>query len=794
MSVPRSHSTVRQANPLNVPRPTLDVLGTPRIMYAAAPLVVPMTLQLSSLSLRAIVVLVVSRQKGITLVFKNDPLESVNVSSSFDGVESVAGFIQQEIEGQLREAFRSDLPSIIHRLSQKWLSGEVQSAAEDTKTLNSKGRVVKGFEKDAKIETRTAYDAGHREGQPGRRKSRGRHLTTKMGSTSISGDSESIDSEADTTFSSLNGSSVPSARRRSNGRKAAGHAPRSQTPMRDSALESVPESIEHYDPTYGLRPESFPQHAGFTKYQRLVRSNSSGRGLGDVLHNSSEDENSDFEGDRTGEGSFDFDIIGLRDLVEDAEHTAVPDWVGTPAVKRGHSHRATQSLDSLGRLPFGAGLETIPAVGGGTITRPRVLHTQSQMRSRTASSGSLSAHGSPSTSTTRVPGSSSSTIGDLLGSPPSFRQMIEDRQDFARNRPYAASGTSTPRFPFPKIDPVSPPMLAGSAPLLSRRGSTMSALARNRSPHRMHRSNLSFSSMASAGAETTAQRGSSMFPSAMASTYSSPPSSVPSPQQSSVPVAAEEPEEVYPPPRPDVIDLLSRSPSSVLENSFAEDLSITVSPTGNDSCAHLATLTHSNHTLSPFTRNHEHFAARSSPHVLNRLAGTAPLGTAHIGRSNSFMGSSAGIVSGTSAAAGNGPGTPSGDTVPIKANRKRLHRLGSANVAHQQQQQQQSQQEQHQQQSRPDFAQYDRSTGQRGSSLSYARSSSTPPGTASRSGSSSRIRVTGTSLGGGDIGPGWRSHSGPARAPSELSDYFPSSVPDALASFRRRMAGTSGGM
>lgn len=82
-----------------------------------------MTLRLSKLHLRAILILVVSASKGITLVFKNDPLQNVDVSSTFDSVEVIRGYLQQEIEGQLREMFREHLPSIIHRLSQKWFSG-----------------------------------------------------------------------------------------------------------------------------------------------------------------------------------------------------------------------------------------------------------------------------------------------------------------------------------------------------------------------------------------------------------------------------------------------------------------------------------------------------------------------------------------------------------------------------------------------------------------------------------------------------------------------------------------------
>ncbi|PWN41099.1 hypothetical protein IE81DRAFT_337899 [Ceraceosorus guamensis] len=122
-------STKVQANPLapsSRPDTSLGIFpeSDRGILFAAAPLIVPMQLRLSAVRLRAIVVLVVSRQKGITLVFKNDPLESVDVSSTFDSVAVIQKYLQSEIEGQLREMFREDLPGIIHRLSQKWLSGE----------------------------------------------------------------------------------------------------------------------------------------------------------------------------------------------------------------------------------------------------------------------------------------------------------------------------------------------------------------------------------------------------------------------------------------------------------------------------------------------------------------------------------------------------------------------------------------------------------------------------------------------------------------------------------------------
>lgn len=96
----------------------------PSILAADRPLVVPMLLRISDLKLRGIVVLVVSKTKGITLVFKNDPLESIVVSSTFDSITSVRNFLQREIEKQLRNLFQEDLPVMIHNLSLRYLQSE----------------------------------------------------------------------------------------------------------------------------------------------------------------------------------------------------------------------------------------------------------------------------------------------------------------------------------------------------------------------------------------------------------------------------------------------------------------------------------------------------------------------------------------------------------------------------------------------------------------------------------------------------------------------------------------------
>ena len=55
-------------------------------------------------------------------MFRNDPLESLKVSSTFDAIPFVREYLQKEIEGQLRTLLMDEVPVIIHRLSQRlWL-------------------------------------------------------------------------------------------------------------------------------------------------------------------------------------------------------------------------------------------------------------------------------------------------------------------------------------------------------------------------------------------------------------------------------------------------------------------------------------------------------------------------------------------------------------------------------------------------------------------------------------------------------------------------------------------------
>jgi distribution and morphology protein 34 len=97
---------------------------------------------------------VVDRTKGVTLSFKNDPLDSVLVSSTFDSLPSVQKFLQQAIENQLRQVFAEDLPGIIHEMSLKYINGEKNTRppkhndqAHLGRSLYTKEGNVEGFQR-----------------------------------------------------------------------------------------------------------------------------------------------------------------------------------------------------------------------------------------------------------------------------------------------------------------------------------------------------------------------------------------------------------------------------------------------------------------------------------------------------------------------------------------------------------------------------------------------------------------------------------------------------------------------
>ena len=115
-----------QANPLNTFLSTKPSFASPGPLAAGSGLTIPLQITLSEIRLSGFVILVFNKQKGITLVFRNDPLESLKVSSTFDSIPFVRNYLQKTIEEQLRVLFIEDLPVIIHKLSLRVFNSEYE--------------------------------------------------------------------------------------------------------------------------------------------------------------------------------------------------------------------------------------------------------------------------------------------------------------------------------------------------------------------------------------------------------------------------------------------------------------------------------------------------------------------------------------------------------------------------------------------------------------------------------------------------------------------------------------------
>ena len=75
-------------------------------------------------------------------MFRNDPLESLKVSSTFDSIPFVRDYLQKEIEGQLRTLLMDEVPAIIHRLSLRLWVPEQQARQDEELSTDAHNLVM----------------------------------------------------------------------------------------------------------------------------------------------------------------------------------------------------------------------------------------------------------------------------------------------------------------------------------------------------------------------------------------------------------------------------------------------------------------------------------------------------------------------------------------------------------------------------------------------------------------------------------------------------------------------------
>jgi mitochondrial distribution and morphology protein 34 len=612
-----------QANPLNHRKNEMSDLlgGSSGILAAHQPLVVPMLLRLSQFRLNSYVVLVLSKQKGCTLVFKTDPLQNVEVSSTFDSIAVIQSFIQREIEDQLREMFREDLPSIIHRLSQRWVAGQTRVEAPYLRAPVSaplprpKSSSVTASRRYGGTSSVSSSRRGRRdEEEPvtaaGMLPRGGVGLHPELHSRHAFGRPGSSPSVF-RSRSSAPGSYAPPSSFDPASDKASARSG-SKTPL-SSDFPTNPQSslpdIENFDPTYGLRPEGPPTRSSYSGLGKLFETSKGLRELAPERPSLLHDEL-------------------VADIDEESTYD-VPDWEGE------HHRVAYEDIDDVddevSQQEY-VDMETIPAVGGGFITRPRIHQSQSS-----------------------------------IDPPPS----IPPPQEYD----HAIRGTNAPRFPKAQSDRYEGPGRARArrtvAPLHRDRGIGMDAsMEGDEQAHNPYFSDIyrRRPSVGSANAELEDENGgtSSRFNMPRRATGSTS-RSIPIGSPSSAPRWSSMDRSVS--RSPPTGEYFQYGSPSRRQSQFAgspddpdHEFGNYIGPNSefnprssrgiilrNQSVSQLTALSRSNQTLSPYTRSFSHFTVRSGP-PKPFISNTTPL-------------------------------TSSAKSGPRKATRKRIHRLyGGDNV------------------------------------------------------------------------------------------------------------------
>ncbi|ODV96123.1 hypothetical protein PACTADRAFT_49527 [Pachysolen tannophilus NRRL Y-2460] len=124
--------TTVEANPINIYTNNLKDMFlndqelndfiTPKFLMANDSFSIPLNLQLSQIKINSIIIIVFSKKKGLTLVFRNEPLEKIIVNSSFDNISPLKDFLQKKIESQIMDIIKDILPSLLYELSLNYVS------------------------------------------------------------------------------------------------------------------------------------------------------------------------------------------------------------------------------------------------------------------------------------------------------------------------------------------------------------------------------------------------------------------------------------------------------------------------------------------------------------------------------------------------------------------------------------------------------------------------------------------------------------------------------------------------
>lgn len=106
-----------EANALITSCDSAPPFALPHFASSLSSLPMPLQFTISHVKLAGTITLVVSKKKGVILVFRDDPLKSIKITSSLDSIPEAANRIKPEIEQEIRLVFQNTIPEMLYELT-----------------------------------------------------------------------------------------------------------------------------------------------------------------------------------------------------------------------------------------------------------------------------------------------------------------------------------------------------------------------------------------------------------------------------------------------------------------------------------------------------------------------------------------------------------------------------------------------------------------------------------------------------------------------------------------------------
>ncbi|KNC76179.1 hypothetical protein SARC_11310, partial [Sphaeroforma arctica JP610] len=113
------------------------------VMAVNKPLVIPVKVSISKWEIDGIANLDMHRTRGVALSFKNDPLVSIKVNTSFDDNKFLAQMLQETLEKEVRDLWTTGIPELVHTISLQLIKDYQTQHTEVSRAKNKRTQTAR---------------------------------------------------------------------------------------------------------------------------------------------------------------------------------------------------------------------------------------------------------------------------------------------------------------------------------------------------------------------------------------------------------------------------------------------------------------------------------------------------------------------------------------------------------------------------------------------------------------------------------------------------------------------------